>query len=111
MQHINRTGRRAILCMAAIGLAGCFQSVVTVKQEMNALKGKPIGAAVAKLGQPTNEQTIMGNKVYTWETGTVAGGDQYRCRLRVTMAGNVIGSFEGEGDAGTCQEYADKLRG
>ncbi|SHM40746.1 hypothetical protein [Bradyrhizobium lablabi] len=110
MNRINRTGRGALLAMAAILLAGCFQSVLTVRDEMNALKGKPINVAIAKLGIPTNEQTIAGQKVYTWETGTIAGGDQYRCRIRVVMAGNVIGSYEGEGDAGSCEEYAQKLK-
>lgn len=111
MNHINRAGRRAVVCMAAVALAGCFQSIATVKEGMAGLKGKPIGAAIARLGMPTEEATIAGVKTYTWRTSTVAEGNQYQCRIRVYMTDSVIGSFEGEGDAGSCQEYADRLKG
>jgi hypothetical protein len=110
MDHINRAGRRAVICMAFVGLAGCLQSISGVKEGMASLKGQPISAAIAKLGLPNEEATVAGVKTYTWRTGTIAEGNQYQCRIRVMMAGNVIGSFEGEGDAGSCQEYAAKLR-
>lgn len=98
-----------IALIAALALGGC--SVTTIKKEMTGLKGQPISAAVARLGMPDEETTIMGQKVYTWRNSTVYGGDQYGCKIRVVMAGNVIGSFSGSGDVGSCQEYAAKLSG
>jgi hypothetical protein len=96
-----------VLLCAAMG--GC--SISTIKEGMNDLKGQPISAAIAKLGLPNEEATIAGIKTYTWRTSTIAGGDQYQCRIRVIMAGDVIGSYEGTGDIGTCSQYANKLRG
>lgn len=110
MNHINRAGRSAVICMALVALAGCFQSISTVRDGMNGLKGQPISAAIAKLGLPNEEATIAGVKTYTWRTGTIAGGDQYQCSIRVIMNGNVIDSFEGRGDLGSCEVYASKLR-
>jgi hypothetical protein len=96
-----------VLLCAATG--GC--SISTIKDGMNDLKGQPIGAAIARLGLPNEEATVAGIKTYTWRTGTIAGGDQYQCRIRVIMAGDVIGSYDGTGDIGTCSQYASKLRG
>jgi len=101
--------RSICLAFAAVALAGC--SISTIKEGMNDLKGKPITVAIAKLGIPDSEATIAGRKVYTWQTGTIAGGDQYQCKIRVVMAGELIESYSGEGDAGTCERYASKLRG
>ena len=100
---------RNLVILAALALAGC--SISTIKEGMNDLKGQPIGAAIAKLGLPDEEATIAGVKTYTWRKSTVAGGDQYGCRIRVIMAGDVIGSYEGSGDLGSCSQYASKLRG
>jgi hypothetical protein len=100
---------RSLAILAALALAGC--SIGTIKEGMNDLKGQPISAAIAKLGLPNEEATIAGVKTYTWRTGTIADGNQYQCRIRVMMDGNVIGSYEGSGDMGTCSRYADKLRG
>ncbi len=112
---MNRIGRRTLIAMTAlacvaivISLAGC--SISTIREGMNDLKGQPIAAAIAKLGLPDEEATIAGVKTYTWRKSTVAGGDQYGCRIRVVMAGDVIGSYEGSGDIGSCSQYANKLR-
>jgi hypothetical protein len=87
-----------LIGLAGLALAGC--SISTIKEGMTDLKGQPISAAIAKLGLPDEEATVAGVKKYTWRPGTIAGGDQYQCRIRVIMAGDVIGSFEGSGDFG-----------
>lgn len=101
--------RSVLAVLAAVPLAGCLTSISTISTGMNNLKGQPIGAAIAKLGLPNEEATIAGQKTYTWRTSQIAGGDQYQCRIRVIMAGDVIGSYEGRGDLGSCSGYAGKL--
>jgi hypothetical protein len=53
--------------LLALALAGCT-SFSVLDREMPKLVGQPIDVAVQKLGFPNNEQTIMGQKVYTWNT-------------------------------------------
>jgi hypothetical protein len=102
MNRINRMGRQTMVAMAVlavvaltISLGGCFSSIGTIKEGMNDLKGQPISAAIAKLGLPNEEATIAGVKTYTWRTGTIYEGYQYQCRIRIMMAGDLIGFYEG----------------
>jgi DNA-binding CsgD family transcriptional regulator len=66
------------------------------------------GGAVAKLGIPTEERTAADMKVYVWSTGDE--GAQSKCIIRAIMRGDVIGSFEWEGDESNCSHYALMLR-
>jgi hypothetical protein len=92
----------------AISLAGC--SFGAIKEGMNNLKGQPISVAIAKLGIPNDEREIAGQKVFTWYTSTFDEGTQLQCKIRVMMAGDVIGTYEFEGNNGMCARYAAKLR-
>jgi len=92
----------------AFVLGGC--SISTIKEGMNDLKGQPLSAAIAKLGVPDEEATVAGVKTYTWRSSRFVDGTQYGCRIRVVMAGDVIGSYEGSGDIGGCASYAGRLR-
>jgi hypothetical protein len=93
------------LCAA---LGGCAGDII--KQGMNNLQGQPISAAIAKLGIPNDERVIADQKVYTWYTSTFDEGTQLQCKIRVVMAGDVIGSYDFEGNNGMCYRYAAKLR-
>jgi hypothetical protein len=62
------------------------------------------------LGSPTDERTIAGQKVYIWLTRTLDEGTELKCQIRVIMSGDVISSWDFEGNEGYCRRYADRLR-
>jgi len=104
------TTKMRILGIVALGaaLAGCAGD--TIKQGMNNLQGQPLSAAIAKLGMPNDERLIANQKVFTWYSSTFDEGTQLQCKIRVVMAGDVIGSYDFEGNNGMCYRYAAKLR-
>jgi hypothetical protein len=53
---------------------------------------------------------VAGEKVYTWYASTFDEGTQLQCKIRVMMAGDVIGTYDFEGNNGMCGRYAAKLR-
>jgi hypothetical protein len=83
----------------SFSLAGC--SVGALNLGTTNYKGQPLSAAMVKLGQPEEQEIVAGQKTYTWIRGTAV----QQCRIRVTMAGDVIDTYEGEGDIGTCSQY------
>ncbi len=90
---------RNLAILAALALAGC--SVGTLNLGSNNYKGQPLSAVTARLGSPEEQETIAGQKTYTW----VRGNALYQCRIRVVMAGDVVNSYEGSGDVGVCSQY------
>jgi hypothetical protein len=48
----------------------------------------------------------------TWQSPTKRStrGSQALCKIRVMMAGDVIGAYDFEGNNGMCARYAAKLR-
>jgi hypothetical protein len=82
-----------------------------INDGMNKLQGQPIGAAIAKLGIPTEERTVAGEKVYIWSTRLLQQGSERNCVIRVMMRGDVIASYavEGTGNA-MCMDYASRLQ-
>lgn len=84
----------------SLALAGC--SVGTLNLGAPNYKGQPLSAVTAKLGWPPNQtQTIAGQKVYTWQEGNALAG----CQVQVVMAGDVIDTYTGSGDANICAQY------
>src|SRR5262245_124316 len=94
-----------LFCLLA---ASCASKVIN--EQMTGLVGQPLDAAIAKLGLPTTEQTIAGRKVFVWFRDYVVEGTQRKCQIRVIMSGNVIGSFDFDGNEGQCLHYAALLR-
>ena len=90
---------RNLAILAALALAGC--SIGSLNLGTNNFKGQPLSAVIAKLGSPEEQQTIAGQKTYTW----VRGNAVQECRIRVTMAGDVIDTYEGSGDVNICSQY------
>ena len=91
---------RNLAILAALFLAGC--SLGNLQLGTTSYKGQPISAVAAKLGWPPNEtDTIGGQKSYVW----VKGNALYQCRIRVTMAGEVVDTYEGSGDVNICSQY------
>ena len=90
---------RNLAILAALALAGC--SVGSLNLGANNYKGQPLSAVIAKLGSPEEQQTIAGQKTYTW----IRGNALQECRIRVTMAGDVVDIYEGFGDVVICSQY------
>jgi hypothetical protein len=67
----------------------------------NDFKGKPLSAVTERLGFPDYQQTVDGQKSYTWRRGTA----QQECRITVVMAGDIVDSYSTSGDAPICGPY------
>jgi hypothetical protein len=95
---------RNLVILATLTLAGCGAlpniAVPTVK-ERNNFKGQPLSDVTARLGFPSDQQTIEGQKVYYWRIGTA----MQECRVKVVMAGEVVDTYETFGDAAICGPY------
>lgn len=93
---------RNLAILAALALAGCSSSIGGTYAR-NDFKGQPLGAVQVRLGNPDQQQTIAGQKVYTW----FKGQSLMPCKIRVVMAmaGDVVDSYETTGDAGICSPY------
>lgn len=89
-------------------LAGCAGKMI--ESGMNPMIGKPLSAATEKLGLPTEEGVIAGQKVYTWFTGRMIEGSSESCRIRAIMRNDLIASFDYEGNGNACLRYAQMLR-
>ena len=99
----------AMLAAMAMAMAGCSNGN-NIRLGATNYKGQPLSAVVAKLGQPESQETNAGQKTYVWNVGQ----SLWPCRIRVTMAGDVIDTYEGFGDIHICSQYgatAGGLRG
>jgi hypothetical protein len=57
----------------------------TIQKEMVPYQGQPVSLLIAKLGYPTDQQIIAGNKVYIWTTSNFVEGTNYACRIRAIL--------------------------
>jgi hypothetical protein len=94
--------------VAAISVAACASAAI--KEGMTSLQGQPLSAAIGKLGMPSEEKNIAGQKVYIWFTRNVDEATEYKCQIRGIMSGDVIGSWDFEGNEAKCYRYAAMLR-
>jgi hypothetical protein len=96
-------------CSHAISVASC---VGTIKERMAKFEVLPLSAVIA-IGSPLDEErTVAGKKVYIWGSlvdPTKPAKDK-QCQIRATMNGDVIESFDYQGDEELCQRYAARLR-
>jgi hypothetical protein len=55
--------------------------------------------AIGKIGEPIDERTNVGRRVYIWGTfGAVNRGEKGKCQITATMDGDIVASFDYEGD-------------
>jgi hypothetical protein len=103
---MHRVAAVAAACSLVAACAG------TIKEEMTKLEGQPLRAAIAKIGPPVDERMIAGRRVYIWGSPELSskGAKDKQCQIRATMNGDVIGSFDYEGDESLCQRYTTRLR-
>jgi hypothetical protein len=79
--------RIAIVVVVCAIVAAC---AAQIEKGMNSLQGQPLSAAIAKLGVPSEEQTIAGQKVYIWRASSLNGGTERRAgpgNLHRTISG------------------------
>ena len=94
--------------LAAVLLWGCAGRMI--QSGMDSMVGQPLSAVIAKLGVPNEEQTIAGQKVYTWYSGRLIEGTTSSCRIRAIMRGDIIATWDYEGNESACWRYASRLR-
>jgi hypothetical protein len=91
--------------LAALALSGCGSSMPNLSlpdvKARNDYKGKPLSAVTARLGYPDYQQTVSGQKVYTWRIGQAV----QQCQITVVMAGDVVDSYDWSGDGVACTPY------
>jgi hypothetical protein len=102
----------AATALSSCGLVGSITAGDRIDKGMASLVGQPIEAADAKLGPPTEKKVTDGVTVYTWVrlSPSEGKGTSLTCRIHVTMNGDVIGSFDHDGNAGACAYLAAKLQ-
>jgi hypothetical protein len=93
--------------LAALIVAGCAHKSL-IQEKTEGFVGQPLSAVTAKLGAPTEEDKIGGTKLYVWAAGPESS--QGECRIRVTMRGDVIGSFDWIGTESQRASYALMLQ-
>ena len=104
----SRMNEFAAVAAVGMSVASCAG---TIKEAMVRFEGQPLSAVVVKIGEPIDERTIAGRRVYIWGSlGTLNKGERGKCQIRATMDGNLIASFDYEGDEELCQRYAARLR-
>jgi len=96
--------QRNLAILATLILAGCGAMpniALPTVAERNDYKGKPLSALTGRLGWPDFQQTINGQKTYSWRLGT---GIQ-QCLVSVVMAGDIIEAYNTSGDPPICGPY------
>jgi hypothetical protein len=97
--------QRYLVILATLALTGCGGGMpnfsLPAGADRNDYKGKPLSALIARLGYPTSQQTISGQKTYSWRIGS---GIQ-QCLISVVMAGDVIEAYNTSGDSPICGPY------
>ena len=90
--------------LTTLALTGCGAvpnfSLPDIKPR-NDFKGKPLSAVTTQLGYPDFQQTVAGQKIYTWRRGTA----MQECLIKVVMAGDIVDSYDTSGDAPICSPY------
>src|SRR5262245_267137 len=96
--------RMGTVALCGLMLSGCAGEMI--KTGMQGVVGKPLNAAITKLGMPTDERESAGRKVYTWYSGRLIEGTTSQCRIRAMVQSDVIESWDYEGNEGACMRYA-----
>jgi hypothetical protein len=100
---------RNLAMLATLTLAGCGAMPnigLPAVKERNDFKGQPLSAVTARLGYPTDQDTLNGQKVYYWRIGTAT----QECRIRAVMAGDLVDSYDTYGDSAICGPYEARVR-
>ena len=57
------------IALTAMGIAGCggFLSHRNLDRDLNASVGQDVHVVIKKIGYPTRQSVLAGDKIYTWE--------------------------------------------
>ncbi len=93
---------RNLAILATLALAGCSSSIGG-SYARNDFKGQPLSAVEVSLGNPDQQRTVDGQKVYTW----FRGQSLKPCQIRVVMttAGEGVDAYETTGEPTICSQY------
>lgn len=90
-----------ILALLAL-LGGCADKIT---EDQQGLVGKPLEAAIAKYGVPTDEKSVASRMVYSWRSSKITEGTEQKCEMRAVVSGGVIASFDTSGNGLYCMGY------
>ena len=96
--------KRHLAILATLALTGCGAMPglsLPAVQPRNDFKGKPLSAVTDRLGFPDAQNTVEGQKTYSWRKGAA----DRSCRITVVMAGDIVESYTTYGDAPICGQY------
>jgi hypothetical protein len=89
---VGNVYRFASVAASCIAVAAC--AYMQINDELTPLKGQPVSAAIAKLGPPTEERTVAGQKNYISVRENDDDGLEQECNIRAIMKGDVIETFK-----------------
>ena len=103
--------RRIVLTAASLALASCGLPYSQIRTQLSPFEGKPLSAATAKLGQPTEERTQFGKRVVIWKKQWTQDedGDDQECVVQAYMNGDTISEIRFTGDENQCYRFAETL--
>jgi len=89
--------------VATLALAGCgaMPNLSLPALKRNDFKGKPLSAVTERLGFPDGQDTVDGQKRYTWRKGAA----DRQCLITVVMAGDIVESYDTFGHSPICGQY------
>ena len=92
------------MCLAIVSTPGCggFTSYRHLNQDLNASAGQDIHVVIKKIGYPTSQAIVAGDKVYAWEDNG--------CVIHVAVdATDHIQRFDYSGSHHDCERISDRL--
>jgi hypothetical protein len=93
-----------VLALAIAATQGCggFLSYRNLNRDLNASSGEDIHVVIQKIGYPTGQSVVAGDKVYAWE--------DYGCTIHVAVdASERIQRFDFSGGHHDCERISDRL--
>lgn len=112
--------KKRVLVMAAVVLAagGCALSPFpTLETRLAELKGKAASEVIAKLGDPSRNEQIGGEKAYVWSlSGSGSLSDAavntlaFQCTIKVFVdKDDKVAHYSFSGNVAGCGQYAHRL--
>ena len=84
--------------MTVVVASACILSACAgqfIGYQLDAYRGQPVSAAIAKYGKPTSQQVIEGNKVYFWSNIRFIDGQSYSCKIWAILDKQDIATYWG----------------
>ena len=104
----------AAFAFAASGCAGATPPPIVIGAQLAEMKGKPVKALVAKIGEPDLQNFSRDGRVYVWDGSSKTQHGFWTnfssCTLRIDVdKANIVTGFFYSGTERACAEYTNKL--